>query len=663
MLCSAIALLMLGQFFPSMEKKPEAKPVAISGAREFDIRDWTDTGIDVKAGDTLRLQGTGTIRYAGTPEISPGGGQKGWKDLLKTFPVNDAGRGALVGRIGDGATARAFLIGESRVLKAPTGGRLFLGLNQPNGEGPEGSLHATVELTAGAPVAAIDPAKLPKLTQQQLDSIPARVVDAAGTQGDRVNFIIIGSEQKVVGSLLDAGWIKVNRTNKDAVIGAAISVLNRRGYTELPMSTLMMFGRGQDYGFAMGDPVEVILARHHFRIWKAPFTAGGQQVWVGAGTHDIGFDKDQRNGNLTHKIDPDTDKEREFIGQSLQSTGRVAMLTHMTRKDPVTKAKTAHGEEFFSDGRTLVIVMAPDDSDQGSQFSSLFCSVLKAKNPDGGDWGECSQWIDGAAQEGSATLAAIPNKYRILIVPGLMNTCFRGAPPFKEGVAYLQKAYGLTVDMIPLPNDSSEDNAKKIAEFLKGKMQGDSRKYIAVGYSKGAPDFQVALAKEQGVKDATAAFVSLAGAISGSPIADSIPGMADQWIRQYNLPNCEGDLAVGFKSLSSAVRKAFLNTNPDVPVPSYSLSAVSGPANTSTMLVQTKLLLDAFSKTNDSQLTEPDQIVPGSKFLGRLSGDHFAVALPFETSDEAIKSQADKNHFPRSALLEAIVRFVIQDLP
>jgi hypothetical protein len=62
-------------------------------------------------------------------------------------------------------------------------------------------------------------------------------------------------------------------------------------------------------------------------------------------------------------------------------------------------------------------------------------------------------------------------------------------------------------------------------------------------------------------------------------------------------------------------------------------------------------------------LTEPDQIVPGSKFLGRLSGDHFAVALPFETSDEAIKSQADKNHFPRAALLEAIVRFVIQDLP
>ena len=33
-------------------------------------------------------------------------------------------------------------------------------------------------------------------------------------------------------------------------------------------------------------------------------------VWVGAGTHDIGFEKDQRNGKVTHKIDPAVDGER-----------------------------------------------------------------------------------------------------------------------------------------------------------------------------------------------------------------------------------------------------------------------------------------------------------------------------------------------------------------
>ncbi|MBM3764508.1 MAG: hypothetical protein FJW32_03870, partial [Acidobacteria bacterium] len=110
------------------------------------------------------------------------------------------------------------------------------------------------------------------------------------------------------------------------------------------MSELQVFGRPQDYGFAQGDPLKVIAARHHFRIWKAPFTAGGRTVWVGAGTHDVGFDKDQRNGKITHKIDPDTDKERDYIGRSLQETGEVLSLDYMLRKDPVKEVKTAHGQ-------------------------------------------------------------------------------------------------------------------------------------------------------------------------------------------------------------------------------------------------------------------------------------------------------------------------------
>ena len=81
---------------------------------------------------------------------------------------------------------------------------------------------------------------------------------------------------------------------------------------------------------------------------------------VGAGTHDIGFDRDQRNNGITHKIDPDTDIEREYIAKTLQGTGVVAKLEYMTAQGAVTTAKTAHGEEFHSDGRTLIIYMVPE---------------------------------------------------------------------------------------------------------------------------------------------------------------------------------------------------------------------------------------------------------------------------------------------------------------
>jgi hypothetical protein len=337
LLCSLLALSAWGQKFQ----------VPLKG-------EWLDTALDLAAGSTLKVAVTGDLPAAGT--------QKGFKDLLKTFPVNEAGRGAVVGRIGDAAAARPFLIGESLERRVPVAGRLFLGANLPAGESPAGtgSFEVTVTVVKGAPAPKLNLDQLPKLTQQQLDQVPNRVVDAEGTPGDRVNFVIIGAEKRIVELLKAGGWVRVNRNKSEAAVGMVLSVLNRRGYVELPMSELLMFDRVQDYGFALGDPVKNVASRHHFRLWKAPFTARGQEVWIGAGTHDVGFDKDQRNGKLTHRIDEDTDKEREFIGESLKASGEVAQTYYLTHRNPVTRTKTAHGQEFFSDGRTLIIVLAPE---------------------------------------------------------------------------------------------------------------------------------------------------------------------------------------------------------------------------------------------------------------------------------------------------------------
>jgi hypothetical protein len=82
---------------------------------------------------------------------------------------------------------------------------------------------------------------------------------------------------------------------------------------------------------------------------------------VGAGTHDIGFDRDQRTKNgITHKIDSNTDGERDYIRDSLMQTGTVVKTDYMTPVDPVLKAKTATGSEFTSDGRTLLVYFVAD---------------------------------------------------------------------------------------------------------------------------------------------------------------------------------------------------------------------------------------------------------------------------------------------------------------
>jgi len=333
--------------------------------KEIDVKAdqvWTDTGIDLKTGDALTITATGTVTYKGSKgaqqPTGPDGLKRGWMDLVMQFPVNEAGRGALIGRFGDNPAARAFLIGAHIQRTAPIAGRLFLGVNQMENFPGSGSYHVVIERTNAA-ASAVQSAPLPTFTQQMLDSIPARVNDAAGNLGDRVNFVVIGSEEQLQSALKAAGWVIVDKTRTDAVVSGLLASLSKDAYVTLPMSELELFGRVQDFGYAQGDPVRVVASRNHFRIWKAPFTADGQTVWTGAGTHDIGFEKDQRNNGITHKIDPATDGERDYIGQSLQQTGMVAKEEYLTPTHPVKEARTATGGGFTSDGRTLIIYLQP----------------------------------------------------------------------------------------------------------------------------------------------------------------------------------------------------------------------------------------------------------------------------------------------------------------
>ncbi|HXE74024.1 MAG TPA: hypothetical protein VNN18_00095 [Candidatus Xenobia bacterium] len=107
---------------------------------------WTDTGIDLYEGDTLRITAEGTINYTTSKTCGPDGGKREWGDLLKALPVNDVGRGALVGLIGESGVARAFLVGSKLDATVPAKGRLFLGINDDNLDNNKGSFKVRVEI-------------------------------------------------------------------------------------------------------------------------------------------------------------------------------------------------------------------------------------------------------------------------------------------------------------------------------------------------------------------------------------------------------------------------------------------------------------------------------------------------------------------------------------
>jgi hypothetical protein len=172
-----------------------------------------------------------------------------------------------------------------------------------------------------------------------------------------VNFVIIGSQKDVQAALDAATWHVADTSNTMAAINAAVQTYGSKDYLAMPMSTLYLFGRKQDFGYEMAEPIAMVASRHHFRIWKAPFTWKDHEVWVGAGTHDIGFAKDRRNNNVTHKIDPAVDGERDNIGISLQKTKLAKSMAYYLPPNPVQDAKNATGDGYHSDGRLLVVFL------------------------------------------------------------------------------------------------------------------------------------------------------------------------------------------------------------------------------------------------------------------------------------------------------------------
>src|SRR5215472_7536509 len=209
--------------------------------------------------------------------------------------------------------------------------------------------------TTPAPELKISKSPLDAQLRKDIDSLPRRVNDQLQNQGDMVNFVIVGPLAKVQDALTAADWHVADRDVKESVLKAALETYQKKAYLAMPMSDLYLFGRIQDFGYEQAEPYAVVASRHHFRIWKASFQYNGQDVWVGAGTHDIGFEKDQRNGNVTHKIDPAVDGERDNIGATLEKADKVKQLTYYLPQNPVQEAKNATGGGYHSDGRILVI--------------------------------------------------------------------------------------------------------------------------------------------------------------------------------------------------------------------------------------------------------------------------------------------------------------------
>ena len=362
---------------------------------------WTDTSLNLSPGDDVQISDVATSGCGPVATNSTGA-----KSAPQSLPVPSAPAGSLIAKLrenaspipaptgtdfqikeashlflgpngndcsggtfavkvqvtpGNSGTSTAEQVSQGQKLKQQLGNAAQIWLQGQLGTGAQTSTTSNAATSGSLPSTAaplkVSDAALDPTLRKDIDGLPRRVNDQLKNEGDMVNFVLVGTEQQVQDALKAADWHLADTTKTNAVVAAVLDTYKKEDYLAMPMSTLYLFGRPQDFGYEQAEPIAMVASRHHFRLWKAPFTWNGQTVWVGAGTHDIGFAKDRRNNSVTHKIDPDVDGERTNIGQSLEKSGDVKSMSYYLPPNPVQDAKVATGDTYHSDGRLLVVFL------------------------------------------------------------------------------------------------------------------------------------------------------------------------------------------------------------------------------------------------------------------------------------------------------------------
>jgi hypothetical protein len=141
-----------------------------------------------------------------------------------------------------------------------------------------------------------------------------------GLLGDPVNLALLGHEAQVHAAMTRAGWTRADDLSLRSGMRILTSTLSRRSYHEAPVSPLHLFDRQQDFAYQQeveGSPSK----RHHVRFWRCPegwMLPGGYSVeWLAAGTYDKSVGLSLFTLQVTHKIEEDTDIERDYIVETV----------------------------------------------------------------------------------------------------------------------------------------------------------------------------------------------------------------------------------------------------------------------------------------------------------------------------------------------------------
>lgn len=191
--------------------------------------------------------------------------------------------------------------------------------------------------------------------------IPRVTRAADGLSADPVNIVLVGTRTQLRSAFAAANWHVADPLTPRTALKMIASFVFNRPYPTAPFSALFLYGRKQDMGFQ--EPVgNSPRKRHHVRFWAADrepedelnnlaywtkrrrIDPGRSYIWVGAGTTDTGFGFQALTYQISHRVDRNADRERDYIIAALHNVDQI-------QDERYIESGTLVGSRFITDGR------------------------------------------------------------------------------------------------------------------------------------------------------------------------------------------------------------------------------------------------------------------------------------------------------------------------
>ena len=190
------------------------------------------------------------------------------------------------------------------------------------------------------------------------DYFIGRTRTSDGLLGDPVNLAFLGTGEQIETAMRNAGWTKADPVTLASSWRIITSTLRRRSYHEAPVSPRFLFGHQQDFAYQQevdGNPAQ----RHHVRFWQCPdgwLLPGGRRVdWLAAGTFDTSVGLSLFTLQVTHRIDADTDVERDHIVKTVTDADPRVAVDVIADFATGYHARNGGGDSIRTDGDLPIV--------------------------------------------------------------------------------------------------------------------------------------------------------------------------------------------------------------------------------------------------------------------------------------------------------------------